>query len=61
MKVNMEVVTRGVTRIFHFNLSPMHGDQGSTQILTWHHGAMSQIIRQLMKLGTMPTRHVPVV
>jgi ribosomal protein L10 len=39
----------------------MHGDSGSTQILTRHCGAKSQTINQLTNLGTMPTRQVPIV
>jgi hypothetical protein len=36
-------------------LSPMNSDPGSTQILTRHYGAQSQIISQLESSGTTPT------
>jgi hypothetical protein len=39
----------------------MNGDPGSTQILTWHNGAKSQTVIQLMNSRTVPTRQVPVV
>jgi hypothetical protein len=34
---------------------PLNGDPGSTQILTQHCGALSQIVRQLMSSRTTPT------
>jgi hypothetical protein len=39
----------------------MHGDPGSTQILTQHCDARSQTVSQLANSGTSPTRQVPVV
>jgi hypothetical protein len=39
----------------------MNSDLGSTQILTQHCGAQSQIISQLMNSGIVPTRQVSVV
>jgi hypothetical protein len=39
----------------------MHGDLGSTHILTQHYSAKSQTVSQLMNSGTAPTRQVPVV
>jgi hypothetical protein len=39
----------------------MHGDMGSTHVLTWHYGAKSQMVSQLMNSGTAPTRQVPIV
>jgi hypothetical protein len=36
-------------------LSPPKGELGSTQILTWHFGAQSQTVSQLMSSGTMPS------
>jgi hypothetical protein len=40
-------------------LSPTYGDSGSTQILTRHYSVKSQIVSQLMNMGTTPTRQVP--
>jgi hypothetical protein len=36
-------------------LSPANGGPSSTQILTWLHGARSQIASQLVNAGTTPT------
>jgi hypothetical protein len=42
-------------------LAPVNGDTCSTQILTRHYGAKSQTVSQLVNLGTVPTRQVPIV
>jgi hypothetical protein len=40
-------------------LSPLNGDPGSTQILTWHYGAQSQTVSQLTSSGTTPASKSP--
>jgi hypothetical protein len=52
------ILCRGACPVY---LSPPNGDPASTQILTWHCGAKSQTISQLVNSGTVPTRQVPVV